>query len=168
MMAKPGRNNPCPCGSGKKYKKCCLPNHEAEERLKLAAERLDRDEGEEARRPDVHDLKEALAERLAKTWHDHGDDEIAISSHTVVELTHLGRLEDAEAAARALLMKYPDEPDGWDCLGIVHEARGENRRAADCYRMMRDIMRQRPDDYDQSFETEFAELIARLDPQGRS
>ena len=19
----PGRNNPCPCGSGKKYKKCC-------------------------------------------------------------------------------------------------------------------------------------------------
>ncbi|MCH8227919.1 MAG: SEC-C domain-containing protein [Proteobacteria bacterium] len=24
MMAKPGRNDPCPCGSGKKYKKCCL------------------------------------------------------------------------------------------------------------------------------------------------
>jgi len=22
---KPGRNDPCPCGSGKKYKKCCLP-----------------------------------------------------------------------------------------------------------------------------------------------
>lgn len=21
---KPERNNPCPCGSGKKYKKCCL------------------------------------------------------------------------------------------------------------------------------------------------
>ncbi|MBV6682350.1 SEC-C domain-containing protein [Bacillus sp. JRC01] len=21
--AKVGRNNPCPCGSGKKYKKCC-------------------------------------------------------------------------------------------------------------------------------------------------
>ena len=25
-MAKPGRNDPCSCGSGKKYKKCCLPN----------------------------------------------------------------------------------------------------------------------------------------------
>lgn len=24
-MAKAGRNDPCPCGSGKKYKKCCLP-----------------------------------------------------------------------------------------------------------------------------------------------
>ena len=23
-MAKPGRNEPCPCGSGKKYKQCCL------------------------------------------------------------------------------------------------------------------------------------------------
>jgi len=22
--AKVGRNDPCPCGSGKKYKKCCL------------------------------------------------------------------------------------------------------------------------------------------------
>lgn len=22
----PGRNDPCPCGSGKKYKKCCIPN----------------------------------------------------------------------------------------------------------------------------------------------
>ena len=24
-MAKSGRNDPCPCGSGKKFKKCCLP-----------------------------------------------------------------------------------------------------------------------------------------------
>ena len=26
--AKVGRNNPCPCGSGKKYKKCCLPKYD--------------------------------------------------------------------------------------------------------------------------------------------
>ncbi|MBP9521733.1 MAG: SEC-C domain-containing protein [Enterococcus sp.] len=24
MAHKIGRNDPCPCGSGKKYKKCCL------------------------------------------------------------------------------------------------------------------------------------------------
>lgn len=24
QMKKIGRNDPCPCGSGKKYKKCCL------------------------------------------------------------------------------------------------------------------------------------------------
>lgn len=23
-----GRNDPCPCGSGKKYKKCCMNKHE--------------------------------------------------------------------------------------------------------------------------------------------
>ncbi len=29
MMERPGRNDPCPCGSGLKYKKCCLPHEEA-------------------------------------------------------------------------------------------------------------------------------------------
>lgn len=24
MTEKPGRNDPCPCGSGKKFKQCCL------------------------------------------------------------------------------------------------------------------------------------------------
>jgi len=28
-MVKIGRNNPCPCGSGKKYKHCCLPAQQA-------------------------------------------------------------------------------------------------------------------------------------------
>ena len=23
-----GRNDPCPCGSGKKYKRCCFPKYE--------------------------------------------------------------------------------------------------------------------------------------------
>ena len=27
-MSKIGRNAPCPCGSGKKYKKCCLLNQD--------------------------------------------------------------------------------------------------------------------------------------------
>lgn len=27
-MAKVGRNQPCPCGSGQKYKKCCVQNIE--------------------------------------------------------------------------------------------------------------------------------------------
>lgn len=28
-MPKVGRNDPCPCGSGKKYKKCCMPKNDA-------------------------------------------------------------------------------------------------------------------------------------------
>jgi hypothetical protein len=29
-MTKPGRNDPCPCGSGKKYKQCCLKAEQTE------------------------------------------------------------------------------------------------------------------------------------------
>lgn len=35
---KPGRNARCPCGSGKKYKRCCLDKDEAEEARALALE----------------------------------------------------------------------------------------------------------------------------------
>ncbi|GFO54006.1 hypothetical protein GMSM_10130 [Geomonas sp. Red276] len=42
-MEKIGRNDCCPCGSGKKYKKCCLPNVEAREQAR-------RDEESAARR----------------------------------------------------------------------------------------------------------------------
>lgn len=37
MSPKTGRNDPCPCGSGQKYKRCCLPREEAA-RLKAARE----------------------------------------------------------------------------------------------------------------------------------
>jgi hypothetical protein len=33
-----GRNDPCPCGSNKKYKKCCLAKDEAARAAQLAAE----------------------------------------------------------------------------------------------------------------------------------
>jgi len=35
---KVGRNDPCPCGSGKKYKKCCLPREEARAQPSAKAE----------------------------------------------------------------------------------------------------------------------------------
>ena len=34
----PGRNDPCPCGSGKKYKQCCLDKDEAKAREARAKE----------------------------------------------------------------------------------------------------------------------------------
>lgn len=33
MTDKPGRNDPCPCGSGKKYKQCCLLNKGGKKKL---------------------------------------------------------------------------------------------------------------------------------------
>jgi hypothetical protein len=37
-MSTPGRNEPCSCGSGKKYKHCCLSKDEAATRVAHAAE----------------------------------------------------------------------------------------------------------------------------------
>lgn len=44
-----GRNEPCPCGSGKKYKKCCLAKHE-EVRRSLPADQLQKMEERTKRR----------------------------------------------------------------------------------------------------------------------
>jgi hypothetical protein len=43
MSGKPGRNDPCLCGSGKKYKRCCLPKdeHSARERARQQAFLID-------------------------------------------------------------------------------------------------------------------------------
>ena len=53
-MAKIGRNDPCPCGSGQKYKRCCLPRDEA-----AAAARA-----RFARPVDESDLPRGLLERF--------------------------------------------------------------------------------------------------------
>ena len=39
-MIKIGRNDPCPCGSGKKYKRCCYVDVERNERILRAASRV--------------------------------------------------------------------------------------------------------------------------------
>ena len=33
-MASPGRNDPCPCGSGQKFKHCCLRAHDLEDSVR--------------------------------------------------------------------------------------------------------------------------------------
>jgi len=61
-MSKLGRNDPCQCGSGKKYKKCCLPRDEAA-RPRIVAE----DRGEPFiadLRPDLDEAVDRLLERL--------------------------------------------------------------------------------------------------------
>ncbi len=41
-MTKIGRNEPCPCGSGGKYKNCCLAKDEIEERAAHASAEAER------------------------------------------------------------------------------------------------------------------------------
>ena len=53
--------------------------------------------------------------------------------------------------------------DGYDRLGMVHEARAQYRQAADCYRKVIEFARANPEDYDAAFVDTFVERIVKLD-----
>jgi len=147
MATKIGRNDPCPCGSGKKYKRCCLEQDEQDQREAAVA------------------LEAALAEQQAEDdefaeW----SDELETASNAVVDLIEAKQLDQAEQAAHALIANYPEVHDGYDRLGMVYEARGEPKKAADCYRKVIEFMQAHPTDYDADFLTSFQELVEELDP----
>jgi len=160
-MAKPGRNDSCPCGSGKKYKKCCQPKEQAEQRKIIANDQAAREERAAARRLEQRAAKAAFLSRLAGADEE---DELTTASNAAAELVRAGNLEEAEAAARDLLARFPEVHDGWDRLGMVHEARGETKLAADCYRKAIEIIRAQPDNYDPEFADVFIKLVDKLDP----
>src|SRR4051794_4239753 len=162
-MAKPGRNDPCLCGSGKKYKKCCLPKDEVIEREQHAKVEARRAESDAAHRLNLRKLRDDIAAGLAGTEDAH-EDELTRASNAAADLVRAGKLDEAEQAARDLLVRFTQVHDGYDRLGMVHEARGENHQAADCYRKVIEIIRQNPDGYDPEFANVFIKLVNRLDP----
>jgi tetratricopeptide (TPR) repeat protein len=146
-MAKIGRNDLCPCGSGKKYKKCCLASDEAAAR---------------ATRPAQPDVAPAPGPSLANYFQE--QDELTEASNAVIDMVQAGNLDAAEQAAHDLLARFPDVHDGYDRLGMVCEARGDHRQAADYYRKVIDVIRNHPANYDPGFEAVFQKLIDRLEP----
>jgi tetratricopeptide (TPR) repeat protein len=146
-MAKIGRNDPCPCNSGKKYKKCCLASDEAAARATRPAQLA----AAPARRPSVGYVQER--------------DELTEASNAVVDMVQAGNLDVAEQAAYDLLARFPDVHDGYDRLGMVCEARGDHRQAADYYRKAITVIRNHPDAYDPDFVAVFQRLVDRLETQ---
>lgn len=55
--AKVGRNAPCPCGSGRKYKKCCLPREQQASQA---------DQAEKAAPSKLHDVDQRLTEQMLR------------------------------------------------------------------------------------------------------
>ena len=145
-MAKVGRNQSCPCGSGKKYKRCCLAQDEAR-----ASEEL---------RAAAADSAAAAAANYA-VWDDDDLDEV---SNSVVDLIRAGRLDEAEAAARDLLARYPEVFDGLERLGMVYEARGDRKQAADYYRQAARFILDNPEGFDGEIPTSLIEQANDLDP----
>jgi len=164
-MAKPGRNDPCHCGSGKKYKKCCQPKEQAAEGEVIAKAQAARAEREAARRLEQKAAKAAALEHFHEMADVHEElEELTTASNAAIDLVNAGKLEEAEAAARDLIARYPEVHDGWDRLGMMYEAKGDNKAAADCYRKALAIIRERPQQHDPVFAQVFVDLVAKLDP----
>jgi tetratricopeptide (TPR) repeat protein len=92
------------------------------------------------------------------------DDDLDGVSNAVIHLVRAGKLDEAEAAARDLLARFPQVHDGYDRLGMVYEARGDKQQAALYYRKVVEFARQRPNDYDPKLADNFQNLADRLDP----
>jgi tetratricopeptide (TPR) repeat protein len=146
-----GRNDPCHCGSGQKYKRCCQEKDEAAERAARAAAEA----AKPPRRAAVDLFRDDIDDDL---------EELTAASNAVIEMVHAGKLDEAERAARDLLVRFPEVHDGYDRLGMVYEARGDHKQAADYYRQVIDFVQSRPDQYEPGFEATFQRLIQKLDP----
>ena len=145
-MAKIGRNDRCPCGSGKKYKQCCLAKDEAAERkTSVAAPAADH-------LPHHHP-------RLCKDCNakiDAAANAVSLSStpeNSTTPSTPPGRWSSA----------------GPTCMTATTASawftrRGEKSQAAEYYRKVVAFARKDPSFYDPDFEDYYQDLIDRLDP----
>jgi tetratricopeptide (TPR) repeat protein len=150
-MEKIGRNDPCPCGSGLKYKRCCADKDEQLKRAERVASNA-RLQQEDARMDAA--LKGELDEYRRYMQ----------ASGSVAALIHAGKLDEAEVAARKLIEDFPDAPDGFDRMGAICEARGDPQGAARWYRRVIDFIRQHPQHYSEKDSKPFHRLIQMLDP----
>jgi tetratricopeptide (TPR) repeat protein len=144
-MVKPSRNALCPCGSGKKYKKCCLANDEAAERA--------------LRTPDGQ--RQMLE---AAVWEDDGLDDL---SNSVLDLIKAQRFDDALAACKRLLEEWPEVVDGLERSAMVYQAMGKRELALDYYRRAlafteRDDQR---DGFDEPARAYYRDRIADLESE---
>jgi tetratricopeptide (TPR) repeat protein len=122
MGAKIGRNAPCPCGSGKKYKKCCLARDS---------------------KPGGREASPALPP-TADLW---GYSEVDQLSNHANDLIRAGRYDEAAQVCEQLRRDYPDMVDGLHRQAQLDDARGLHEEAARYYRAAADLA-ERQGDFD--------------------
>lgn len=125
-MAKIGRNDACPCGSGKKYKRCCLgavASTTAPAPLAIATGAS-------------HPVEDDLCDCCLDALNERAD--------RALDLLIAGRVDDAEAIANDLMRDFPGEVEGVDLLSMVSEARGDRPGAAALLRRAIEIVRHHP------------------------
>jgi tetratricopeptide (TPR) repeat protein len=155
---KTARNDVCPCGSGKKFKRCCLAKSQS---ASPAAATVNAATSDKSSKNSI--TRAAPGTGLPDIYWD--DDGLDDASNAVVDLIQARKLDEAERAALQLLEKYPGVPDGYDRLGMVFEARGNPKRAAEYYRAAVTFIEQHPSDYDDDALAYFLGRAKKLDPE---
>jgi tetratricopeptide (TPR) repeat protein len=153
-MSKVGRNDPCPCGSGKKYKKCCEGT--------ALAQRAERARAAELATP-------PRGARPIPQASGYIEDDLDELSNSVVDLIDARRFDEALAACERLLAQYPEVVDGLERSAMVHEARGNLALAVDFYRRalaFTERANQR-DGFDEEGREYFRDKITELDARIR-
>ena len=135
-MAKIGRNQPCPCGSGRKYKRCCRDRDRAADVPATPAVS-----------PHGYHLAETGPDRL---------------SNSVVSLVDEGRLDEADAAREQPRTRYPEVHDWLIRKAMVCEARGETELAIEYCERTIAWMDGHPENFDPESREPFREDIERL------
>jgi tetratricopeptide (TPR) repeat protein len=141
-----GRNDPCPCGSGKKYKKCCLTKDEAARRTASASvsEEISASKGHAP--PPPPGMYEAPIDQL---------------SNAAVDAIESGRFEQAEKLCERLLREYPQKVDGHDRFGMLREAQGRFQEAADHYTQALAMIEEQREAFDDEAIAYFRESLNR-------
>jgi DNA-binding SARP family transcriptional activator len=154
-MSKVGRNDPCPCGSGKKFKRCCIARVEAEARVERVEAEVEREEGTD----EVLDLAAKVLDGARAL------EEMNRLSEHAERLIKKGRLDEAEAVGRRLVEAFPGETVGYEDLALVHEARGQRAAAAEEYRRAVALMDEQGEgNYCDCCRARMVKAIRRLDP----
>jgi len=102
----PGRNDPCPCGSGKKFKKCCQGKFEAH----LPSQPIQQ-------KADFISPNRAVAQKAAPSPAEFSQ---------LVALFNAGHHAELERRARSLLDRYPGSGFIWKVLGAALQVQGKD------------------------------------------
>jgi predicted O-linked N-acetylglucosamine transferase (SPINDLY family) len=110
---KPGRNDPCPCGSGKKYKRCCqFKEAQSQHAPPTIDSTVDRPSLAKTANPPVQATPSAAMVQK------------------IVSLFAAAQYAELEKSANEILKRYPDWAPGWRALGAALKLQGKDGIAA--------------------------------------
>src|ERR1700722_3160353 len=137
--AKPGRNDPCPCGSGRKFKLCCgqpAPSRQTPAPPPPPAPRPSRDVASHIARARQLAGAGDLQAALGAVWHAIRADEHNAVAHIDCGVIHLrmGHVDEAVRMLRRATLLAPDSALARHRLGAALERSADEQGAIAAYR----------------------------------